>query len=179
MAIPVVSVVVRIMMQLRSTCRRTYWTYAVRRRAGSCGDALCVNMSSTVSRRTFLGSNVNFNGMQIRGGGVVKIGSYFHSGIECMMLTSFHNYDKGSRIPYGPREDDIHLDIEIGDCVWFGDRVIVLGGVKIGEGAVIQAGSVVVGDIPAMAIAGGHPAKVFKYRDREHFLTLKAKGMFL
>lgn len=48
----------------------------------------------------------------------------------------------------------------------------------IGEGAVIQAGSVVVNDIPAMAIAGGNPAKVFKYRDIEHFKELKRDGRF-
>lgn len=48
--------------------------------------------------------------------------------------------------------------------------MIVLGGVIIREGAIIQAaGSVVVDDIPKCAIAGGHPAKVFKYRDREHY----------
>lgn len=56
--------------------------------------------------------------------------------------------------------------------------MIVLGGVRIGEGAIIQAGSVVVKDIPRCAIAGGHPAAVFKYRDIEHYDTLKAAGEF-
>ena len=53
-----------------------------------------------------------------------------------------------------------------------------LGGVHIGEGAIIQAGSVVVSDIPPYAIAGGHPAKVFKYRDIDHFEYLKGIGAF-
>ncbi len=35
-----------------------------------------------------------------------------------------------------------------------------------------------VNDIPAMAIAGGNPAKVFKYRDIEHFKELKRDGRF-
>ncbi|GHV46300.1 hypothetical protein FACS1894204_07620 [Synergistales bacterium] len=48
----------------------------------------------------------------------------------------------------------------------------------IGEGAIIQAGSVVVSDIPPYAIAGGAPAKVFKYRNREHFERLKAEGKY-
>lgn len=47
-----------------------------------------------------------------------------------------------------------------------------------GEGAIIQAGAVVVKDIPPYAIAGGNPAKVFKYRDKEHYETLKAQGKF-
>ncbi len=37
----------------------------------------------------------------------------------------------------------------------------------------------VVNDIPPMAIAGGHPAKVFKYRNVEHFQKLKREGKFL
>ena len=67
----------------------------------------------------------------------------------------------------------------IGDNVWIGDRVIILGGAVIGEGAIIQAGSVVIGEIPPMAIAGGHPAKVFKYRDMGHYIKLKNEGKFL
>ena len=48
----------------------------------------------------------------------------------------------------------------------------------IGEGAIIQAGSVVVNDIDKFAIAGGHPAKVFASRDVEHYLKLKSEGLF-
>ena len=34
-------------------------------------------------------------------------------------------------------------------------------------------------DIPKYAIAGGHPAKPFAYRDKEHFEKLKKDGLFL
>ena len=60
-----------------------------------------------------------------------------------------------------------------------GSRVIILGGVTIGEGAIIQVGSVVVSDIPDYAIAGCHPAKVFKYRDKEHYYKLKQEESFI
>ena len=40
------------------------------------------------------------------------------------------------------------------------------------------AGSVVVGEIPKYGIAGGHPAKVFKYRNAEHYEKLKKEGRF-
>jgi acetyltransferase-like isoleucine patch superfamily enzyme len=50
--------------------------------------------------------------------------------------------------------------------------------VTVGEGSIIQAGSVVVKDIPKYAIAGGHPAKVFKYRDIEHYKKLKMENKF-
>jgi len=140
-------------------------------------EPLKVNGYSYVNDNTYLGKNVNFNGMRIKGNGKVIIGDNFHSGQECLMITSYHKYDGGNAIPYDSKEY-IDKDIIIENNVWLGDRVIILGGVKIGEGAIIQAGSVVVKDIPKYAIAGGHPAKVFKYRDIEHYEKLKKEGKF-
>lgn len=93
-----------------------------------------------------------------------------------MMITQNHNYDKGNAIPY----DDTYIvkSIIIGDFVWLGSRVTILPGVKIGEGAIIQAGAVVSSDIPPYAIAGGNPAKVFKYRDVEHFKKMKVEKKY-
>lgn len=51
-------------------------------------------------------------------------------------------------------------------------------GTKIGEGAIIQAGSVVHGEIPPCAIAGDNPAKVFAWRDKEHYEKLKSQGAY-
>ena len=51
-------------------------------------------------------------------------------------------------------------------------------GTVIMQGAIIQAGSVVCTDIPDCAIAGGHPAKAFKYRDKEHYYKLKDEKKF-
>ena len=50
--------------------------------------------------------------------------------------------------------------------------------IVVGEGAIIQAGSVVCKDIPAYAIVGGHPAVPFKYRDQKHYEKLKEEGKF-
>lgn len=55
-------------------------------------------------------------------------------------------------------------DIEIGDDVWIGTNAFIMGGVKVGNGAIIAAGSVVTKNVPAYAIVGGCPAKVIKYR---------------
>jgi acetyltransferase-like isoleucine patch superfamily enzyme len=158
---------------------RIYFRWRVRISAASYGEGLDVGGLTILSRNTFLADFVNFNGLRVSGLGRVTIGRYFHSGRRCELITSFHNYDFGTKIPYGPRDEDIHLDISIGDFVWLGDGVTILGGVSIGEGAIIQAGSVVTSDIPAMAVAGGHPAKVFKYRNANHFNELKSKGQFL
>ena len=69
------------------------------------------------------------------------------------------------------------LDVVIEDNVWIGTGVIILKGTVLREGCIIQAGSVVMGEVPAGAIAGGHPAKVFKYRDMEHYNELKNKKL--
>ncbi|MFH0258741.1 sugar O-acetyltransferase [Vibrio rumoiensis] len=55
--------------------------------------------------------------------------------------------------------------ITIGDCVWLGAGVIVLGGVTIGHNSVIGAGSVVTKDIPDNVIAVGNPCRVIKTID--------------
>lgn len=52
----------------------------------------------------------------------------------------------------------------IGNDVWIGTQCAVLSGARIGNGAVIAANSVVIGEIPPFAIAAGSPAKVIKYR---------------
>ncbi len=134
-----------------------------------------VNFKSTFTRNTFLGYKTNFNGIKIAGRGKVIIGDYFHSGEDCRIITDIHNYE-GTHIPYDATY--IVKDVTIGDFVWIGTGVIILGGVTIGEGAIIQAGSVVVSDVPAYAIAGGHPAKVFAHRDKDHFIERKRNEKF-
>lgn len=143
----------------------------------SCGDNLHVNAPCRFNNNTYLGNNVNLNGMAVGGSGKIVIGDNFHSGSECQIITNIHNYDHGTSIPYDA--NDIQKDVIIEDNVWIGNRVIILGGAILREGCIIQAGSVVVGEIPYCAIAGGHPAKVFKMRDVEHYESLKAQGKFM
>lgn len=148
----------------------------IRRKAARCGRDLHVNGWSKVNASTSLGDNVNLNGLVVEGQGKVVIGDNFHSGPGCLIITQTHNYDTGEAIPY----DGTYRigDVVIEDNVWLGSRVVVVGPVRIGEGAIVQAGSVVVRDVPALAIVGGHPAAIFKHRDREHYERLKQAGRF-
>lgn len=114
--------------------------------------------------------------MKIIGLGSVMIGNNFHSGIECMIITSNHDYDTDICIPYG--DNVIKKKIIIEDNVWFGNRVLITGNVTIGEGAIIGAGTVVTKNIPKYAIVGGNPAKILKYRNIDHYLELKNNKMF-
>jgi len=54
--------------------------------------------------------------------------------------------------------------VVVSDDVWIGAKVTILSGVKVGRGAVVATGSVVVKDIPPYAIVGGVPAKIIRYR---------------
>lgn len=165
----------RIVLKTLKTIKRMVYTIEVRFTAQKVGYGLRVNGKTKVTSKTTMGNNVNFNGMSILGGGEISIGNNFHSGPECMMITSFHNYE-GNEIPYDNTMIDKNIIID--DNVWLGSRVIILGGVHIHEGAIIQAGSTVVWDIPPYGIAGGHPAKVFKQRNIDHYEELKKQKRF-
>jgi acetyltransferase-like isoleucine patch superfamily enzyme len=141
------------------------------------GNGIKCNFPCHFSVKTEIGNNCHFNGINISGSGRVIIGNNFHSGKNIRILTTFHNFDHGIAIPYDDTTYD--RDVIIEDNVWLGESVMILGGVKIGEGAVIQAGSVVCKDVPALAIAGGHPAVPFKYRDKDHYFELKELGRFM
>lgn len=57
--------------------------------------------------------------------------------------------------------------VVIGDDVWVGANAVLLDGAKIGRGAIVAAGSVVRGEIPAYEIWGGVPARKIGVRGGE------------
>jgi acetyltransferase-like isoleucine patch superfamily enzyme len=150
---------------------RFLFTSIAMARLGSYAARPTVNGFTIFSRNTHLGHDTHFNGMRVRGSGRVTIGSHFHSGQGCLIISAFHDYRRANKLPYGNLNVD--KEVHIQENVWIGDRVIILGGVKIGEGAIIQAGSVVSRDIAPLAIAGGNPALSFKTRDSAHYYRLK------
>jgi chloramphenicol O-acetyltransferase type B len=52
----------------------------------------------------------------------------------------------------------------VGNDVWIGARCTILDGVKVGNGAIVAAGSMVVRDVAPYSIVGGVPAKFIKNR---------------
>ena len=60
---------------------------------------------------------------------------------------------------------------QIGNDVWIGAKTIVMDGVKIGNGAIVAAGSVVTKDVPSFAVVGGAPAIIIKYRFPEEVIN--------
>ena len=149
----------------------------IRRVAKSVGRFLVVRAPSSVTRNTTVGEGCIFNGVHIYGDGEVTIGDHVVLGNGTVVYSANHDYDTGESLPYGTGW--MPKPVHVGDCVWIASRVIVLPGARIGEGAIIQAGAVVHGEIPPLAIAGGNPAKVFAWRDKAHYEELKSRGRFV
>ena len=98
------------------------------------------------------------------------------SGIEFIMNGANHNMSGFSTYPFNifangweriqPNLSDLPLkgDTIIGNDVWIGQNVTILPWVKIGDGAIIGANSVVARNVPAYSVAVGNPCKVVKQR---------------
>lgn len=114
-----------VIIKAKQMIAKRYYPWRIRRKSAQCGKGLYCGGKSWVTGNTYLGNYVSFNGMGISGNGKVVIGDYFHSGVGCQIITSFHNYE-GNKIPYD--ETFLDKDVYIGDCVWLGNDVIILGG---------------------------------------------------
>lgn len=95
---------------------------------------------------------------QILDGGKVTFGDYVFIAPNCVFTTAEHALDVEQR----NEGLEAALPITVGNNVWIGAGVIVLGGVTIGDNTVIGAGSVVTKDIPSGVIAVGTPCRVMR-----------------
>ena len=66
---------------------------------------------------------------------------------------------------------DDNFSVVAGNDVWIGYRVLIKGGVRIGDGAVIGMGAVVTKDVPPYAVVGGVPARIIKMRFSENRIS--------
>lgn len=121
----------------------------------------------TIGKNTYGHIDVLFSNETNR----LTIGNYcsIANGVKFLPSTD-HALDRISTYPFkamlltGELEALSKGDIVLEDDVWVGYGATILSGVRIGQGAVIAAGSVVNKDVPPYAIVGGVPAKVIKYR---------------
>lgn len=122
----------------------------------------------TVGDNTWFGENFF---AKCEGGLSIGSGVIISRGVE--IWTANHNYDSDDlrSLPYDKRF--ILKPVSIKDNVWIGSRVTIVPGVTIGEGAVVGAGAVVTKDVPPLAVVGGNPARIIKYRNAERYEQLK------
>ena len=89
----------------------------------------------------------------------IYIGEDVFIGPKCVLACAGHPINSEQR----RTEPLTHSKpIHIGNNVWLGASVTVIGGVTIGDGSVIAAGAVVTKDIPIGVVAGGVPCKVIR-----------------
>ncbi len=88
----------------------------------------------------------------------VKFGDNVLIGPNCGFYTAEHPLDASIR----NTGLEFAKPISVGNNVWFGGNVTVLGGVTIGDNCVIGAGSVIIKDIEPNCVVVGNPAKVIK-----------------
>jgi len=104
------------------------------------------------------------------------------SGVKLIMNGANHKLSGFSTYPFqffgngwdtGSVRDDkpIKGDTVVGNDVWIGYDSLVMPGVRIGNGAVIAARSVVASDVPAYTVVGGNPARQIRRRFAPEVIT--------
>ena len=102
-----------------------------------------------IGSNTYIGDRT-----EIHAGKSVKIGNNCDISWDCCIMDrDYHKFCS---------DTEVYKETVIEDNVWLGCNVIVLKGVRIGEGSVIAAGSVVTKNVPPHSLAGGNPAKIIK-----------------
>lgn len=125
-------------------------------------------------RRVTVGKRVGLaNTLLNTASGDIHIGDFAIFGYNVMLLTGRHNFVEGRRaslvrptgIRWGGGREEVPesgCDIRIGSGVWIASGSIVIGGVTIGDNAIVKAGSIVTRDVPSGAVVAGIPARVVR-----------------
>jgi acetyltransferase-like isoleucine patch superfamily enzyme len=113
--------------------------------------------SVVIQRSVYLGPYVT-----IYGHGGVEIGEETLVSMKATILSSSHAVPEQGKIIR--QQPDELLPTKIGRDVWIGANAVILGGVTVGDGAVVAAGAVVTKDVGAGAIVAGVPARLLRKR---------------
>lgn len=166
----------------RSWFTRVYSKPRIDKRASLAGSPIYLGKVE-LGKYTFLNGDAYLENVQI--GAFCSIGRDLHIISGSHDVTSFSTYPfwaYNKKTPFY-HYDKLYTDEReekafgnnkrtvIGNDVWIGSFVEIIGGVTIGDGAVIAAGAVVTKDVPAYAIVGGNPAKVIRYRFDEEKIS--------
>ncbi len=112
----------------------------------------------TIGDRTGIGARAFLAGQ-----GGITIGADVITGPNIQIFSENHNFsDLNQTIK---AQGVTKQATVIGNNCWLGGGVTILAGVKIGDGCIIAAGSVVTKSVPSNSVVAGVPAKVIKSRD--------------
>jgi acetyltransferase-like isoleucine patch superfamily enzyme len=121
---------------------------------------------NNIGNRIVIGNNVGIGEFAYLGGaGGLEIGDECIVGQYLSCHPENHNYDN---LKIAIRHQGVsRIGIQIGKNCWIGSKVTILDGVKIDDGCIIAAGSVVTKSFPKNSIIGGVPAKFLKNRKND------------
>lgn len=139
------------------------------RNIGSIGDNVIIKRGNLGSKQNiFIGNNVYIGPDSFWDAkGSIFIEDNVIIGPKSKIWTYNHNFKSSTLLPYD--EIDILKPVKICRNVWLGMDVSINPGITIGEGAIVAMGSVVIKDVPNLAIIGGNPANVIGYRDEAKY----------
>lgn len=149
-----------------------------RKKGATIGEGVVItpNVANAANSNLVIGnhSTINHSILDLRN--PIRIGNHVIIGGGNSIITTSHDVNS----PTFARKD---YGIEIEDYVWIASNAIILPSCrKIGYGAVIGCGSVVVSDVEPMAIMSGNPAKKIKERQQvhsEHYTEILLGGDYL
>ena len=95
---------------------------------------------------------------------IVLDGNYVRIGNNVWIAPNVGIYAAGHPLDVDDRVAgwEYAFPVTIGNNVWIGGSVSIIGGVTIGDNAVVAAGSVVIRDVPADTLVAGNPARVVR-----------------
>lgn len=110
-----------------------------------------------------IGSHCNLaQGVFLTGGGGITIGNYVGMGPDTKVWSVNHRYEDPD-IPW-IKQGYEKLPVVIEDDVWLGASCFVMPGVRIGKGAIVSAGTILMKSVPPYAIVAGNPGRVVGWR---------------
>ena len=127
-----------------------------------CGKNINIEKGAMFPSSVELGDNSGI-GVNARINGKVIIGKNVMMGANVSIIVRNHKFSDVN-IPMNMQGFSEERPVIIEDDVWIGTNVIILPGVKIGNGSIIGAGSVVTKNVDEYTIVGGNPAKILKKR---------------
>lgn len=134
----------------------------------------CYIRNTRIGRFCCIGKNVRIIDVTHPSRGFVSVHPAFF-GKKTVVGESFVGEQKFNEFVWLDGEEGVSA--EIGSDVWIGDGAAILGGHRIGHGAIVAAGAVVTKDVEPYSIVGGVPARVIGWRfgeeEREWLLSLK------
>ena len=157
--------------------------YFIKKAIDRCIRKYELTLFNTIGDSVYIGRNCTFTHKTI------SIKDHVYIGNNCVIQSAHGNIKIGNHVMFGPGVnlhggnhvmdrigvymdqvqkkfgDDPDLIVE--DDVWVGANAIILGGITIGRGSVIGAGTIVTKSVPPYSVVAGNPGKVIRKRFSE------------